>query len=152
MNSGSDWLQRAFSQIYPKHVNAFTRLLVVLRRDFDGDLDLLLVLAAIADKWHLADPEPEALQYETLGATPPRAIHMATINTYSVSHFTGIPRETVRRKVDVLIRRGWLTRDETGSLLPTQQVANDLKESTNATLTYIRAIISACDTARGIAK
>jgi len=63
-----------------------------------------------------------------------REIDQATINTYSLSHFTGIPRETVRRKVSVLIERGWLTRDEAGSLLPTQQVANDLQTSTDAAL------------------
>jgi hypothetical protein len=152
MTENVDWLENGFSQIYPVHVRAFTRLLVVLRREFGGDLDLLLVLAAVADRYHSLDPDPEALHYESMGAMPPREIDQATINTYSLSHFTGIPRETVRRKVSVLIERGWLTRDEAGSLLPTQQVANDLQTSTDAALTYIRTIVSACDTARGMEK
>ncbi len=34
-----------FSQAFPLHVEGLVRLLTVLRKEFDGDLDLLLIFS-----------------------------------------------------------------------------------------------------------
>ena len=40
MRFGYEELERDFGRIWPAHVEHFTELLIVLRRHFDGDLDL----------------------------------------------------------------------------------------------------------------
>jgi predicted transcriptional regulator len=44
-------------------------------------------------------------------------------NALSISDATGIPRETVRRKVNALIQRGWVSQNERGHLYLTPEVA-----------------------------
>jgi DNA-binding IclR family transcriptional regulator len=61
----------------------------------------------------------------------------AAINALSIAEYTGIPRETVRRKVNELIQKGWVTRDDNGDLVPTPKAAQDLSQSTDATLDYL---------------
>src|ERR1035437_8490087 len=44
-------------------------------------------------------------------------------NALSISDATGIPRETVRRKVNALIKKGWVQQNERGHLYLTPKVA-----------------------------
>ena len=44
-------------------------------------------------------------------------------NAFSISSSTGIPRETVRRKVSHLIQNGWISRDAKGGLTITAKAA-----------------------------
>ena len=41
---------------------------------------------------------------------------MSACNALSISRATGIPRETVRRRVEALVKRGWVRRDGRGHL------------------------------------
>lgn len=41
-------------------------------------------------------------------------------NTYSIAQYLGIPAQTVRRKVQALIKMGWVEKDERGQLLVTK--------------------------------
>mgnify|MGYP001015568525 CR=1 FL=1 len=41
---------------------------------------------------------------------------MSACNALSISRSTGIPRETVRRRVEALVKRGWVRRDVRGHL------------------------------------
>ncbi|MEJ1160470.1 helix-turn-helix domain-containing protein [Prosthecomicrobium sp. N25] len=70
-------------------------------REFDGDLQEMLVLAIVGQvtlNWRLANaPEPVA---------PP------SITASRLADVTGIPRQTVRRKLLSLQRRGWVEQHE----------------------------------------
>ena len=46
----------------------------------------------------------------------PNHIPLRPCNAFSISSSTGIPRETVRRKVSHLIQQGWIDRDARGGL------------------------------------
>lgn len=132
-----------FGELYPVHVRAFADLLIVLRRDFAGDLDMLLVMAVIGDRRLSRRASPDALTYDRIGHTAVREDATAAINALSIAGYTGIPRETVRRKVNELIRLGWVSRDDNGDLVPTPKAASDLAQSTDATLNYLDAILEA---------
>ena len=150
VRSNKDWLISSFGDIYPAHVTAFVNLLLVLRKGFDGDLDMMLILAIISDRriWQRACKGD--VSYAGLGKTPlPLPANDAiSINVLSIANFTGIPRETVRRKVAALIERGWVDREDNGDLCPTRKAAIDLQAGTDATIAYIRAIVEACDRVR----
>lgn len=140
-------VRAAFSSIWPVHLTAFTRLLRHLRESFDGDLDLLLVLATIADgtprdRWAASLDDPELITQHGSDATP-----QSPINVQSISDFTGIPRETVRRKVAVLRERKWVTKDAGRNLFVNRQAGVDLADATEATVAYLAAIRSALEAA-----
>ena len=91
-------------------------------RLFDGDLTLFLVFGEIAH-YNMS----RALQALNLREAPdsPRwtmpmrglqAQKLTPCNALSISEATGIPRETVRRKVKELEQRGWLIRQGARSL------------------------------------
>ena len=143
MTKGRKRLTRAFGELYPVHVRAFSNLLIALRQDFSGDLDMLLVLAVIGDRRLSRRASPDALTYERIGQTAMREDATAAINALSISEYTGIPRETVRRKVNELMNRGWVSRDDNRDLVPTAKAAQDLSRSTDATLDYLQTILEA---------
>jgi hypothetical protein len=149
MADDNDWLLLHFSKVYPLHVAAFARLMIALRQDFDGDLDLMLVLTVIGDRWHHRLLSPWDPRQERPGAPPIRDAERAAININSIAAYTGIPRETVRRKVARLVARGWVAPGPLGDLRPTDQCVRDLQPATTAAMTYIRAVVAACDAARG---
>ena len=76
-----------------------------------GDLDLNIILLVIAiravehpefSKLSLSERLEQVAAFPTLG-----------VNTHSISESSGIPRETVRRKVGELVRKGWIVRNGT---------------------------------------
>lgn len=143
-----DWLKKSFGAIYSSHIKAFAELVITLRRDFKGDLDSMLILAVIGDRRLSRALSPDALTYQTIGHTKVVSAEKNVINTLSIAEYTGIPRETVRRKVATLITRGWVAHDQNGDLIPTKKAATDLATSTDATLRYLETVVSACDMAR----
>ncbi len=88
-------------------------LLRTLYHQFDGDLAQVIVLGEISlrnvsqffDKGGADAPE------KLLDDRDRRGQLMQSCNALSISEATGIPRETVRRKVALLIDKGWLQRD-----------------------------------------
>jgi hypothetical protein len=150
MRTDDDWLISGFGKIYPAHVSAFVDLLVVLRRAFDGDLDMMLILAIIGDRRVWQRVSSADVPTVELGKTPLplRKTEAVSLNVLSIANFSGIPRETVRRKVATLIENGWVEREDNGDLRPTRKAATDLQIGTDATLAYIREIVDACDVFR----
>lgn len=142
------WLHDNFGAIYPAHVAGFARLLCTLRRRFDGDLDLMLVLTVIGERRYTQRRPPEAMRYAEAGRIDLPVSATPVINIESIAQFTGIPRETVRRKVAALVARGWVARDGRGDLSPTKQVVEDLRMETEATLAYLGDIVALCDKVR----
>lgn len=87
------------------------RYLNVIYQAFDGDLALVIVLGEIAH-------HNVSRLYSSQGPLPPFGkthyddpelfAHLEPCNAFSLAAATGIPRETVRRKIDQLVKRGWL--------------------------------------------
>lgn len=78
-----------------------------LREAFSGDLTMAIILGEIGH--HNSSsffPPGEGMHTEL--APDERFESMACCNAHSLSASTGIPRETIRRKIDVLIDRGWV--------------------------------------------
>jgi hypothetical protein len=76
-------------------------------RVFGGDLEELMIMA-IVGQMHLRarlDALPEA------GKGSPKSPITASISASRIADVTGIPRETVRRKLLVLEQWGWIERD-----------------------------------------
>lgn len=98
----------------------FVRHLIGVYHAFGGDPVAAIVLGEVAH--HNLAPlvggsrTPRELS-EALRAKG-AALHRTFLptNTFSIAQATGIPRETVRRKVDSLTRRGWLVKDADGNL------------------------------------
>ena len=95
--------------------------LVRLVRRYEGDVLLAIVLGEIAQhnvRRFFESPEMQAdpsRHVDVLDATQQEAL-MSACNALSISRSTGIPRETVRRRVEDLVRRGWVRRDARGHL------------------------------------
>ena len=148
MQGEEDRLKAGFATIWPVHMEAFIRLMLVLRRDFGGDLDQMLILAVIGERKLARRACPSEPRFERLGRTGLRNGADVAINLHSLAAYTGIPRETVRRKVAALIARGWVERDASGDLRPTETAAADLAGSTEATLAYLRRIAESLEAIR----
>ena len=94
-------------------VQFFVEHLADVSRVFDTDLQSVLVLAVVGQmelearirsNFHEDGEMPAGL----LKGPPPR------INASSIAEVTGIPRETVRRKLEGLAERQWVARDSKG--------------------------------------
>jgi hypothetical protein len=133
----NEWIIDRFGQIYPAHRVAFARLLVTLRRDFDGDLDAMLVLLTLS-----LGTDREDWAEVLLGDYEP-SVHVRLTNTQSIAQASGIPRETVRRKLETMQARGWIERDERGNWTPSPRAASDLRASSTETIAYIRTLAAA---------
>ncbi len=91
-------------------------------RLFDGDLKLFLVFSEIAH-YNMSRALHALSVREAADAVRWRVVLRALqtqkvtpCNALSISAATGLPRETVRRKVKELERRGWLVREGARSL------------------------------------
>lgn len=113
-------------------------------RAFDGDVAAAIVLGEIAhrnvESWLAQQHNPEELLHDPAQ----RERIMRPCNALSVSRSCGLPRETVRRKVVLLIERGYVYRADDGSLYLTRTVGDDFEEMNaalvNGLLTAAREI------------
>jgi hypothetical protein len=142
----NEWILDRFDQIYPAYRFAFARLLVTLRRDFDGDLDAMLVLLTLS----LGTERQDWAKALMGDLDPPKPGRLT--NTQSIAQASGIPRETVRRKLETMQARGWIERDGTGHWTPTKSAVRDLRESSQETISFIRALAAAILSAEGKAE
>ena len=88
----------------------FVGYLTEVYRAFDGDLAMAIVLAEISH--HNTSPifSRDSLRNPAVTRVENQSDwnEMTGCNAYSISLSTAIPRETVRRKVAVLKKRGWI--------------------------------------------
>ncbi|MBS0124494.1 hypothetical protein [Thetidibacter halocola] len=143
-----DFIKANFASIWPVHLAGFTRLLAQLRRHLDGDLDMLLIMAVIGDRTRPDRWSPELSTYRQLTRDSDEPHHQHPINIQSVADYSGIPRETVRRKIRVLEEKGWITRDAQGHLAISASAAPDLAEATGDSIAYLARILIAFEEAR----
>ncbi|WP_206211855.1 helix-turn-helix domain-containing protein [Wenzhouxiangella sp. XN24] len=142
MRFGYDELTGSFGQIWPVHVEHFTELLIALRREFGGDLDRMLVMGVIGLRT-LPRRRVEGRSYTEFQAGQFAAQAMP-INVQSIADTTGIPRETVRRKVAELEAAGLVERENGGHLVVTPRAREVLAPATQATMRYLVAVGAAC--------
>lgn len=143
-----EFIKANFQSIWPVHLAGFTRLLVHLRERFDGDLDLLLVLAVIGDRTRPETWTPELLTYRQMTDGNDDDHRQYPINIQSIAEYSGIPRETVRRKVATLQSKGWINRDASGLLAVSQTAAGDLQDATMDSIAYLAALLTVFDATR----
>jgi hypothetical protein len=130
----NEWVLERFDEIYPAYRVAFARLLVTLRRDFDGDLDAMLVLLTLS----LGTTRLNWAEV-LLGNFVPSA-HVRLTNTQSIAQASGIPRETVRRKLETMKARGWIERDANGNWTPSPRAVKDLRAASEENIAFLRAL------------
>jgi hypothetical protein len=90
-------------------VQMFTEHLSDCSRVFKGDLKSMLILAIIGQSF-LA----EMLKNGFNDAENVPLLDNVSINASSLSDVLGIPRETVRRKLEDLAEKGWIERHDNG--------------------------------------
>ena len=142
---GEDALRRNFGRLHARHVAALTRHLIECRRVCDGDLDLFLVLTIIGERTFTARNAPEAMSHEEFLRGTVRDLEPAAINLQSIADYSGIPRETVRRKIEILIDKGWVERDERRFVTATDKAKENLGGLTESALRYLRDLEAALD-------
>jgi hypothetical protein len=105
-------------------------LLSRIYRAFDGDMVSAMVLGELAHRnvlaWLAQDSNPEA---PLLDEASHKSV-MRPCNALSIAEACDLPRETVRRKVVSLIRRGYVYRSEEGHLYLTADVSRDFEDMT----------------------
>lgn len=100
----------------------FVQHLMRLHREFDGDLEQVILLGEIGH--HNASGLRFAASGELAGrGSGGAAPRLLPCNAFSLSQATGIPRETVRRKISKLERRGWVRSNPRRELFVTPQAA-----------------------------
>jgi hypothetical protein len=123
-----------------------------LYRHFDGDLALVIVLGEIAhhntaDHFSVqAGAHPEL----TKRLTSDEALRkkMPTCNAYSLAAATGMPRETIRRKIATLEKLGWVERADRKEVRITTKVGEHFQPDFN--LSLLSELFKTVDRIRGL--
>lgn len=126
-----------FGHVWSRHVLSLTHFLIACRKNFDGDIDLFLVLCVIGERTFSQRNVKPDMKYDEWASANVKEVAAENINVQSIADFSGIPRETVRRKLRILIAKGWVERDEQGFVRATQKAKTDLQPLTTASLQYL---------------
>ena len=117
-----------------RFVEFFVEHLADVSKTFRGDLQQVMVLAIIGQVRLLALAEAAAAGHDP-DRIPRKKL---SISASRLADVTGIPRETIRRKLVLLERRGWIVRSEVsgwrlavdGDEVPARSALSDLDERT----------------------
>lgn len=97
---------------------------------FDGDMVAAIVLGEIAhrnvERWLADDQNPEKILHDP----NQRTTAMRPCNALSIAQACGLPRETVRRKVVLLAKRGYIYRSDEGHFYLTTTVGDGFEDMT----------------------
>lgn len=137
-------IKGSFGRVWPTHMLLLSNFLIECRSSFGGDLELFLVLTIIGERsfsQQNVDPRLDFVRFQHGDATGTPALE---INMRSIADSSGIPRETVRRKVAKLVELGWVDKLADGSLLATQRARRELEPLTLATIKYLSRVVDLC--------
>jgi hypothetical protein len=134
-----------FGKLHAHHVAGLIRHLIECRRTFGGDLDLFLVFSIIGERSFTPRNVPESMTEQEFRASPVSTVQPVAINLQSLADYSGIPRETVRRKLAALIDMGWIERDAQGLIVVTDQAKDGLAALTQSSVRYLRDLAAAFD-------
>lgn len=125
----------------------FLRYLNGLYQAFDSDLLMPIVLGEIAHhnivNFYSRTGNCMALGNQ-IGNAADRMKNFKPSNAYSISEATGIPRETVRRKIDKLVKKGWLLKNDRGEVTISETVGEHFTKDFNKKLLSELLETSAC--------
>jgi predicted transcriptional regulator len=93
-------LQGRYPETQYHFVRFFSEHLVDCYRVFGGDFDQVILLAVMGQRYLEAVMDARAL--------PGRGLDQTRISALRLADVTGLPRETVRRKLKLLEQRGWV--------------------------------------------
>lgn len=140
-------LRENYGQVHALHVAALTRHLIACREVCDGDLDLFLVLTIIGERCFSPMNAPAQMSHADFIERSVTSVRPVAINVQSIADYSGIPRETVRRKIETLIAKGWIRRDERKFITVTDQAKDQLSGLTASAIRYLDEVGSALDRA-----
>lgn len=126
----------------------FADYLKEIHRNFEGDLALVIVLAEIAHHSTSAWVEhrrPEAVAQVTDDV---RYRRMPSCSAFSLAAATGLPRETIRRKISRLIELGWVEKTGRADVRITPKVAEHFTPDFNMRL--LDKFLQTADRIRGV--
>jgi len=128
-----------------------SQLLRVLHA-FNGDLLAAVVLGEIAQHnvqalFRDRQFRPGERLEQALADPRQRERLLRPCNAHSVSEATGIPRETVRRRIENLVTQGWIIRDRHGRLYVTDALFERLA---HFHLETARSVVETADTVRQV--
>jgi hypothetical protein len=127
-----------FGKLHAVHTAALARHLIACRRACDGDLDLFLVLTIIGERTFTPRNVPDEMSFADFRDGTVKSVTPAAINLQSISDYSGIPRETVRRKIEALIAKGWVERNDRRHVTATDAANFSLLQLTESAVRYLR--------------
>lgn len=142
---GKVTFDRNFGKLHAAHSEMLTRYLIDCRKACDGDLDLFLVMAIIGERSFSEGNAPETMSREDFATGTVSDIPALPMNLQSIADYSGIPRETVRRKLDILIEKGWIERDARKLVSATDKARDNLLTLTAGTVRYLQGIATAIE-------
>jgi acylphosphatase len=114
-----------------------------LRTAFGNDMDKIVVLAVIGQSAQRLTPIGNTFE-DSLKPSDIELPRAAVTNVQSITDSTGIPRESVRRKVNELVESGWVEKLEDGSIrIIGSAAASDLRRVTEKQFVVIDKTMSA---------
>jgi hypothetical protein len=126
-------VERLFRSDFPRFqglwVEQHLRLMLALRRHVGNDLDKIIILSAIGQQ-QLGDPGRQQRAYAPSAQGEPPDHSGRFTNIDRIAAATGIPRESVRRKVNELIKVGWVVRTGSRALAVHPRAAVDMQPAT----------------------
>ena len=111
-------LRRRYPQLAKDLIGPLLETLHAGREVLDGDLDKFLIVLVVGMRT-AEDRRTAALNFEDVLSGAVDEYPSLSTNVRSIADSTGIPKESVRRKVAALVEAGWIRRDENAlSLAP----------------------------------
>lgn len=140
MNDIEAKIRDNFFYLWPQHVDNFVSLLIFLRNDASCDLDDILILAIVGNSTFKSSKKEKSFifeEWEKCENSLSNFVNCNPINIQSISDYSGIPRETVRRKINNFIDKGWVFKNSRGHLRATASVRLKLGKSTDRSIRYL---------------
>jgi hypothetical protein len=126
-----------FGQVWPAHVVNLIAFLVRLRTAFDGDLENALIMAVLGSAMLPRGTIPDDMSYADYQRVLDCDSFYKPLNTFSITEITGIPRETVRRKLAHMEERDMIQKDCDGHWHVQLKGARELEPVTQYSLEYL---------------
>lgn len=139
----NDAIRNNYSRLNLIWTEGLIESLTNLRATFGNDMDKIVVLAVIGQGAQRLVGPGKSFDATLDGARLPMPDNAAT-NVQSIADSTGIPRESVRRKVGELVEAGWVERLPNGTVRISTNVAiHDLRQVTEQQFVIIDRTITA---------
>jgi hypothetical protein len=135
-------VEARFTRFQPVWVEKHLAILCALRAQFGADIDKAIILAVIGQRMMRGPTQPDLNYEQALRGGVPEYQGRFT-NIESIAAASGIPRETVRRKIAELQTLGWVSRGEGGELHVTTRVGSDLDGITKLVMELSASVFEA---------